>query len=315
MELNRIKKTWNKLRQSINSVVVISFGLSFFLWMLIRLSLTYRTVVAVDLKYFNLPQNVVWTSPPRSIITVEVEADGWSLLRWKWLRGPRVSIDMKEQSDHQAFLVTQNFRNDIATQLNAAKSLGAIFPDTLRLVSEKLDTMKLPTVFTGKIEYAEGYAPSTKVAVNPPEITVIGPVSAIARMRSVTNKPINFTDLSKSLHADIRWELPKNVRTDSSRVGEVRQQIEATTEKWIEVPVSVNGASSVSVYPPVAKLRVAVPLSRYERVGEWDFRVEAEIPDADIQPDYINLEIAEKPWFVEITEIRPQRVEYLLKYD
>lgn len=304
--------SFNKL---LHPVVVMSLTLSFFLWLLIRLSLTYRTVIAVDVDYVGLPENVVWTVPPRSTLTVEVQADGWSLLRWKWLRNPKVEVEMYDQSRVTDYLVTQNFRNSIAAQMTSAQSLGGIFPDTLQLVSEPLDTIEVGTDFNGQIDYAEGYAPSSKPDFTPDRVQLIGPQSALAGMRVLTNTRVELRDVSQNLNQSLTWKLPALVSVLGDTLPRIEIQVDRTTEKLVEVPIQIVNGKKATVFPSSAQVLIAIPISRYERIGEWDFRIEAEIPDLENQPDYIKLNIVEKPWYVDIIELRPQRVEYLVSYD
>lgn len=305
----------SNLKKLLHPVVVMSLSLSFFLWVLIRLSLSYRTVITVEVEYIGMPENMVWTIPPRKTLTVEVQADGWSLLNWKWLRNPDVQVNMSNQNRVGDFLVTQNFRNDIAAQLSAAENLGSIYPDTLRLVSEPLDTVWLETEFEGQIEYAEGFAPSTKIRLTPEKVQVVGPESALAGMKKLYTLPIRLPAVSKDIDRELDWKLGEYVSVLNDSQPRVMVEVDQTTEKIIEVPIQVVHAQRASVFPSTAQVLVSIPISRYERIGEWDFRVEAEIPDAAYQPDYIKLNIAEKPWYAEILELRPQRVEYLVSYD
>jgi len=115
-------------------VFIVCLVISFFTWLQINLSKNHVDNLPVKIDFVNLPKTKFGASKISDTLLVEVEADGYGLLKYKM---KDVSIDFKKlkRDDNSSayYFLPNNFTKTIAKQMGENFKVIRAITDTLQL--------------------------------------------------------------------------------------------------------------------------------------------------------------------------------------
>ena len=115
-------------------VFIVCLVISTFTWLQINLSKVHTESIAVKLDFVNLPKSRFGTSVFSDTLILEVEADGYSLLKYKM---KPVSIDFrklkKDIDSGDFYFLPNNYTKTIGKQLGENFKVIRAIADTIQL--------------------------------------------------------------------------------------------------------------------------------------------------------------------------------------
>ena len=321
-----LKSIVSKIKPSISFtqkqyVFALFIGVSTFFWFMTNLSKEYETIIPFQVSYTNLPKSKLFQTTPNSIVQLRVKGSGFQLLK-EQMSSNQLSIDLKsvrKKQKYRYFLKTITNQRGIETQMNRAVQLVSFVKDTLFFDLGKNIFRKVPVVTNFKMKFKPGYNFSKRFQISPDSITINGPESRVAAIRSVATLPYNQDQISKDIAVSVGLLLPENLQ--GVHYSETAIQLKASVEKFTEdsfvVPFTINGLpenTAIMTYPKTVEVVFQVGMSSYKQITANDFKIVCDYERS--QKDkiaYLRPEVVKKPARVSSVRIIPNTIEYLIQ--
>lgn len=261
---------------------LIFIGLSALFWFLIKFSKDgYVAQARIAVDYTGFPVEDILVNQPAPVLELELEGNGYSLLRL-WLRSSRsVTLDFQNLTTRfvpgkgVAWVPLEDV-NAYRSQLPAEIQVTEVRPDTVYFAFDQRERKKVPLVVPDRPVFASGYGSRYGVRLEPDSIWVSGPEEALKDLTGWNTLPLQLEQVSASRNgkvnlatppADIFLEVPET---------SWQLEVEPFTEMKIKVPVQVEHLPpgfQLELYPDEAEVVCTLPLSLAPRLAASEFRV------------------------------------------
>ncbi len=140
-----------------NQLLIFSICLllSIFLWMLVRLSLSYFYTVEYRLSYTQIPGNLKLVKFSDSTLTIKIKLQGFELFSERFLKSVtdrEFEISLRNvrvrnnENNPYGYLLTNRLGKEIAAQANFPSDIFIVTPDTLYFQFEKQGIKRIPSM-------------------------------------------------------------------------------------------------------------------------------------------------------------------------
>jgi hypothetical protein len=306
-------------------IFLICCVISLFIWFLIKMSDEYVAEVSVPVSYQNAPDNKILTQADKHI-SVRLSAKGSDVISAKYFSTyTPLNINLtqaelkKSRYFDRYYILTEQFKNQFSNRFNFSHTLLGLYPDTLYMSFEEIISKTLPVKARLEISCKPQYQVYDSITVDPAIISIKGPASMIDTLTSVGTEIIQFSNIDHSIETSARINLP--LEDDrvilSHRNIKISIPVEEFTESVIELPVravSADPGQHIKTFPETAKVTYKVALRDYARVNPDMFSLTVVYnPEKDRLKNFLKINIAEKPDYVKISRITPDKVEFLIQ--
>ena len=246
--------------------ITVCVLISVVLWFTLTMRETYSVEVEMPTEVVNLPPEEALAALPPRTVDVQVEGEGFQLLRLFYDRPP-IPIDAATDE--------ANLDNAVYTvpELSRGVSVTAMTPSTVALQKGTRVTRKVPVRPRVDIEVPPTHDLLDSLRLAPDSVEVSGAASIVDSLEAWPTVPRTFEDVRDSL--DVRVPLADTLRGLVERSAEAVRlvaHVEPFTEGLREVDVIVrsapSGGEAVTLEQPTVRLRYRVPLSQYARSQE-----------------------------------------------
>lgn len=318
-----MKKIHLLFRDFANNRKATSFAfcvlLSVMLWLLIKLSDEYRSVVQVSIEMSEIPNDKVLLGTSADQLEIEIQSFGFRLLRYHWGNDKELEIRLDkliQQSENRYYWLPNQHLVALNQQFNFGEKISNIRPDTLFFSIEKKISKKLPVVASLDLGYNKQFK-STKEILVPDSVTVSGPENYVNAYKNISTEFFVKKEIKNSFTQSLALQTDTNVTLDfSQNKVELQVEVDEYTEGKKIVPITmVNVPDSVQlkIFPNKVELSYLVSLSDYKHINESDFIVQCDYRQLIGQPmDRLKVKLMKFPSEVELLHTSPSRVEYIL---
>lgn len=274
-----------------------------------------------------MPESYVVVNDLPANIKLKVKGPGYSLL------GHNLRIDknpifldvshIKGESTSEdyvyKFLNTNYLLDDVDDQVTDELSVLNIYPDTIRVIMEKIKSKVIPINLNSRISFEPQYRLYDKVQVKPSAIEVKGPASYIDTLEYIDTDSLVLEKVGENLTEMVQLRPPSEVRGVSFNPETVIVQIpvDKFTESSIKVPIeheNLPDSLLSRTFPEKVEVIYLVPMSKYGKVRSSQLK--AVVDFKEINNDYgskLKVELRKHPDYIQVKRIKPPRVEYILK--
>jgi len=304
-------------------VFLVCLVISVFLWLLIGLSKNYYGTVEYPIVYKNMPNGLVLTDKPDSILTFRVTSGGFQLAILKYLTRKRpIEIDLRNldvrKVDNERYVAdinTSDFLSDILNRLNLTEKMVSVSPQNIEINFESLARKMVRVVPNLSLKFEKMYQLVDSIRVSPDSVEVAGSMDEIRKITSVPTVKKAITGIDKNLSLKVpldKSELSPDVNIYPEEV-KVDIVVEKYTEASITVPISgiENDTMKIKTFPEDVKITYLVSLKNFNRVDTNMFLVNVGY-NGDNNSGKMKVRIVNSPPFVKITKVEPEKVEYLV---
>ncbi|MEX2513908.1 MAG: YbbR-like domain-containing protein [Cyclobacteriaceae bacterium] len=211
--MSTLGKYFRKLRPERTSnlkVVVLCVITAATFWLLNALNKdNYNTVVnqPIYLSYDEVEYMAVEEVP--NSIKIEVQGNGWDLLKRHLQIGVTPFIIQLEEPGTPPYLPAETFRSQLREHLSATQ-LVTVVEDTLHYKIDKVVSKKVEVLLdTTENVLAENHEFGPDININPPEVTVTGPISIIEEMEGKLFVSIGQKNISENFSKLLLLELDR----------------------------------------------------------------------------------------------------------
>ncbi len=323
--VNRVKHSRDKNFRDHLYIFLICCGISLFIWFLIKMSDDYVSEISIPLKYNSLPADKLLTKADNEV-SIRLHATGGDLFSAKFLSGRQTldvnlgQVDLKKNRYFDNYyILSSQLRSQLLLRFDFAYTGFSISPDTLFLEFEEIITRSIPVIPDLEIRCKPQYQLYDSLQLIPSAIMVSGPTSIIDTLSSIATVRRSLHDLEKNTELEIPLALPYNdskVRYSETEVKAIIS-VEAFTESSLEL--AVNGLSddsgiTIQTFPESIQLTYQVAIKDYQLVKPEMFTLSVTYdPEKDRGKNFLKVRIEQKPDFVRVSRIYPDKVEFIIR--
>jgi YbbR domain-containing protein len=304
-------------------VFLVCLGISVFLWFLIGLSKNYYGTVEYPIKYENVPNGLVLTDKPDSLLSFRVTSGGFELAILKYLtRKKPIVIDLRDlklrKVDDEKYVTlinTSDFSSSILNRLNLSEKMVSVSPETIEINFESLARKMVRVIPDLSLEFEKMYQLVDSVRISPDSVEIAGSLDEISRISSISTIKKNIQNINKDV--SLKIPLDKSVLNPGVSVYPEEVSIDIIVEKFteasIKVPISAveNDTMRIKTFPEDVKITYLVSLKNFNRVDTNMFLVSVDFQNNN-NSDKLKVKVINSPPFVKITKVEPEKVEYLV---
>lgn len=300
---------------------VICISLSAFLWLLNILNLDQTKVINFPVRFTGIPTQYAMMYSLPSNLNFEIKSSGYHFLKDdilepdKTIEIPLNFTNVNIEKKYNSIIYLDEYKTKIQSQLNHHYELVDILLDTIRIGFDEKWEKKVPVIFHKDIHFRNGYQISSPVKIIPNEITVYGSKSQLDQIQYISTEKIKFENIDHSIEKVCNIIQIPSLKYSTSEV-KIIIPVEQFTEKELSVSIlKMNEPKNkkLEIIPKKIKIRVLVSLSEYKSLSESDFKIIANYPDESSSIKKIIPEVITKPEFVQIIQIEPNTLDYIIK--
>ncbi|MEY4593846.1 MAG: hypothetical protein RIQ47_256 [Bacteroidota bacterium] len=305
------------------SVFLVCLVIAIVFWLLLSLSGNYSTSITFPVKYTHLPDRKLVVNELPTSIKVDLKTSGFRILTYGFKQQlDTITIDLAAGMTASGRLrdaieiPTRNFSADFTRQLGAEVDVMGFDPDTILVLFSDKAFKKVPVFPNVLIQLDRQFDTVAAPATIPDSIVVSGPPSALRKIKKVSTRKIELSNLKTSIDKAVELEVIPLVEFDPS-VVQLKVEVEKFTEGIQEVPihaVSVPAGYSLKMFPEKVTVRYQVALSNYKSVNVSQFDIVADasaLPASDIS--MLPLRVVARPEMVRAVSMDPAEVEFILR--
>jgi len=302
-------------------VFLICLFIATSLWFLNALNKDYSTSISYPVKFINPPVNRFLADKTPAKIDLEVNGQGFTLLRFKLLSFAPITLDIEDitknlESKSGTYKVaTKSLVSEIKDQLNSEIKITNINPEVLVIVLDSLTTKTVPVQLDINFDFEPQFNLKTPVSTIPEKVKITGPTIILDKISALKTKVNIINKINSSIRQEIELIHPDKTTISPEKVSLIID-VEKYTEKELRIPIEIlhkPEKTRIKLFPSELKVVFTVGLSRFENIKASDFR--AYVDYNSIVEDVNNLSITlyKKPEFIQGLRFVPEKVEFLIE--
>ena len=233
LETNFIEQFRGRLKRlDINSrsdayVFLICLGISVLIWFLIVLSKQSATTLEYEMKFVDIPEDMILVNDPDSVLVFRIESGGFELLTLKYLsRQKPVEVNcrnlslQKQNGYYSASFSTSQISSNIMKAHNFTEELVSVSPETIEFNFERLEGKMVPVIPDLNLSFEKQYRLKDSLILKPDSVKIIGSANHLQKINQVRTKPYSINDVKSD--GSINCELDNLFVNDQVNIMPVR---------------------------------------------------------------------------------------------
>ncbi len=291
------------------------------LWFLNALGKNYSATVSYPVKYINAPINQFLVDNTPVKIDLKVDAQGFTLLRYKLLSFSPVTLDIAaitkdiESNSGTYNVLSKNLIGSITEQFGNDIKITGVSPEFLEIVLDSLITKTVPVELDIDVDFVPQIYLKTPVKTIPEKVKITGPTFVLEKISAVKTKVNILNKLNASIRQEIDLIHPEKTTISPEKVTLIIE-VEKYTEKELKIPVEIINKpdkARIKLFPSEVKVVFTVGLSRFENIKPSDFGASVDYNSIVTGVNNLNITLYKKPEFIQGTRFNPEVVEFLIE--
>lgn len=314
------------LRQDNKFLIYLGFVvISTLLWFLIVLSENYITTVSYPVAFSKFPSNKLLVNKLPNHLSLEVDAYGFDLLRYKISRSLvplKIELDKNtlfktRYNDSRYFILTKYAQNLISAQISDNIKIISIQPDSIFFDFSEKVSKRVAVKSNILYQLQKQYVINGGINCIPDSVTITGAKSVLDTVSYVYTEQYNFNIINEDIDITVELEPINGCDFLINEVG-IQCKIEKFTQGSFEIPIEITNAPDGLILKPLPnKVQVLfkAALSNYLQISPKQFNI---IIDCNLldrtkdKSDYkIKLNLIKSPVTAFDIEIVPEYVDFL----
>jgi hypothetical protein len=294
------------------------------LWLLQALEKPYITTIEYPVRYANLPpQKVLYGNIPDKL-TLRVNAQGFTLLRYKISSVLRpIVFDMGTYSlsntvvgdNSRKYLLTKFIFEKLNEQIGAEVKILAILPDTVYF--QFANRVEKRIVVKPKVEmsFEEQYMLRGRITTLPDSMLLSGPDLILDTLKAVYTEKQVFNKLDEPQKLTVAV-LPLKYITFQSEEVILSVDVDKYTESGMSLPVeaiNVPEGYRLRTFPAFINVSYKVCLSDFKSIQPGQFRVVVDYSDIEENEKRLPVKLLQYPRSISGLKLQASNVEYIVE--
>ena len=309
---NRLKN-WIQIRH-LNVFVLLLF-LSLIVSVLTNLSNYTTQTFKVELVPTNLQKEELLTQNEPKFISVDVSAQGFSLLKFVF-KDLKLNVDFsnlrKDQNYH--YWDQDSQKSSLYKVFGKDLEIKNIAPSVVKFKYDKQSVKRVLVKINSNISFATGFDFTNRLKPYPDSIDLIGPKKLIDPIESVSTILLELMDLKSDINQSIGLQALENIKFSKDQVS-LKGQVERFTEGEISLPLNIINLPenyTISTFPHKIDLIFYTSLSSFNSVSTSDFRVECDFNDIDLANNILIPRLVFKSDKIKSASLMVSKLQYIL---
>lgn len=315
----------NPVSQNIRRKAFVFFNcllLSSLLWVLTTMNQLHTDVIRFPVQYTGIPANMIPVNKLPGFIQIKIQGTGYRLMMnrlQKTWTGKSVVIhlenDLTKKNKSLLAISLQSKRHEISEQLGKQVTILSIEPDSLHIQFNLKASRKVPVVVKSAWQFQRGYGLNGPVTIRPDSIEITGNYAEVQKTDTIFTFTIQDSQINKSINRIVELDFPPGIQSQQTEVS-VNLPVEQVSEKQLTCSLEVfsdKTDSKIELLQTQVSVKILVPNSLYHQISAADFKLGIYAREASDALPKLIVRVISKPPFVQILEIDPPTVDYLIK--
>lgn len=307
-------------------VFFVCLILSTIFWFLNAFTNSYETVIAFPIKYNGLPDDKIVLNDLPKNLSLQVKSFGFNLITRKFLSkedtiviSPSILQERTYGRKELSYFATRSILDKITFQIGEDIQITNIITDTIYFEFNKKITKTIPIIPSIEYTFEKQYQQNGVIEVQPEVVRISGPSCYLDTLQSIYTNHLKLDKISESVFEEVGLKLPGNNRYYEvvPSIVSLHIPVEEYTESSLNIRVNVEDYEDslrVKIFPSEIRITFTVPFSKYDDLTKDLFKASVNTTDiANRDVAKLKIKITKKPDYITITDIQPERVEYILK--
>lgn len=278
---------------------------------------------AMPIQYINTPDSIVFDQELPTHFNLTIKDESSSLMRHYALRTRKdsVRIDLtkliNELSDQQRVIIqSENIIQLIRERLQAGTELISYSPSMINTGYSVIQSKKIPVVYDGEIELANGFIFDGKTSIEPENIAVYATQRALDTIFFAHADISSLRQINKNINTRVPINKIEGARFKPDSVT-IKINVDKFSNKEINVPITcinVPEGLNIKFFPSHIKVSATLGLKLYKDTKDSDFKIVLDYNKIkDLNSTTVPILITSKPEHALIQSLQPSEVEFILE--
>lgn len=293
------------------------------LWFLNALNKEYTTKISYPVKYTDFPRGKFLVSDPPQHISLEVRANGFTLLAYRLQTSFRpIVVNINSYSKYSLdnnnvlnySLNLNDTRDKIGSQLHSGIKLLSIIPGKVDLTFSPAVSRKIAVYPVVHYTLKKQYILTEGIHCTPDSILVSGPAQIMDTLKYIYTDPWDAGEIKKTRTQTVALRPHPGIQFNNTDIR-IEMEPERYTEVSRSIPVEVLNlpdSLEIKLFPGTVEITYEIGLSKYDAVKDSDFAFTVDYKDV-YDDTYLPVQVTRSPKYIKDLRYTPQRVEFILE--
>lgn len=297
------------------TLMMICVGISFFFWLLVKLSQVYETGTVVNVLYA-IPPGKAFVHAPPSYAEAGLKGTGWQLIR-TYSRRKHLSVRYLISADNNTTITGDLLKADISKQLAySGVNITYVRYTPVSMLLEANDMKVVPISFKQQMHLAKEYHFTKPVALIPDSVAITGPASLLKKIRVWPTELVQIDELKASVTLNVKLSKARPELRLATQSVKAIVSVEQMTTKELFLPVTIKNAPSDSLrfFPDRIKATCVIGISAYDKLDASDFSLVVDLAQVQLGKgnNTAPIIIETMPEGIEHIQLSKKSVEFLI---
>ncbi len=294
-------------------------------WLFIKLSQENQASYHKNILFQNFPEGMTGINQSDSVVNFTLEPSGIRLITESYFSPvDTFFVDVNQlqrlrQNERDVYYIS---REDLHNELNAAygdwANVTMVSPDTVKIEAVPAITKKLPVELHADITFERRFNLYGQKTVQPDSLLVTGPKTILDTIQSIRTEYLRLENIRSTVRKDLAVDIPSALLSSGVSNVTLHIPVEEFTEAAITLPLVIKCPDpqlreQIRLFPSSVNLSYVVAVRDYRMVNENMFEVSVTCPQIDLySTDRLRIQLDKHPAFVEVLNIRPSSVDYVI---
>ena len=303
----------------------ICLVISAFLWLISALNRSYTRTVAIPVKFVNYPvgKRIVNKLPP--YIMADIKTTGAKLLMLLVKKSiAEITIDVNAVTNKKTLsgntsINTVAFIGNLSKLLNTDVDLIKVKPDSIHFIFGKTFTKKVFVKPVVQINYNIPQGIFKCIKVTPQFINISSDSVTLSKIDTLYTEKLVLNSLNQKVEQQTNIQLPEDldglVALSTQKVT-LQINLDEYAQKTIQLPVQVIHApanTSVKIFPATVNVTITVPYTQFDSLSSSVIKATVDFNQTANQKEKLTVTVSSSILDSKITQISPQKVEFVIR--
>ncbi len=297
-------------------ILTISLILSFsiLLWVFVSFSGEFSITLNLPTQVIDVPENNSLSSMSANEISISLKGQGWQLAQHTLGRDPKFFIPSPAKIGNQEISV----RNVLYANswLSTTLQLAEITPEKINVTIEKTQTKKVEIVPVLSLGYKPGYGLVSPIVIEPDSALVSGPESLISNLNMINTEGRVISNLENGSSMVINLDVPKYTTSNVSECKidfDIQKIVDKEFENLNILTRDIPSRYELILSPTKLSIILRGGIGKLSKLKSEDLNVYVKFEQAINDTNGAIEPIIEIPDFTSFIDIKPNRLEYIIK--
>ncbi|WP_295832276.1 YbbR-like domain-containing protein [uncultured Winogradskyella sp.] len=294
-------------------------GAAFLFLMLTKLSETNTQSIDLDIKLYNLEDEIVVLEDSLSSPQVTLRAKGFSLLKYMFKTSKTIRVDAQNETSKRGKQLLWDIGNNkyqISQIFGNSIEILDIKPDTVYFAFDVLSSKKVPVQLIKDVSYASGFDVINELKLSKDSVKIIGSKRHLDTVMVIKTNKVTLDNVNSDISEQVTFiNLSRDIEILPKSL-ELNGVVKRFTEGKFSLPVHLINApigKKVNFFPKNIDLIYYVDVERFKKVKPEDFTVVCDFSRLNnATQNNLELQIVKSSSFVKSSRLAQNRVEFII---